>query len=169
MSLPLPLIAGAAVLLVLSKKKKRKKVTGTGEPDDAPGSGWPEPEPGIGSPGSSGYITMRPGGAPPPIVGWNDTVESRALSVMTAEWEASDRVLSGGKFFILMRNTAMAIWPHVRWPTTINDEMKMVEVTPGNRIPRWVYDLGNEGPKALQVWLNLRTLSWNITGYKPPV
>ncbi len=164
-SLALPMLFGAAVL-VLSKKKKRKKVTG--EPDDAPGSGWPEPDPGTGSPGS-GYITSRPGGAPPPIVGWNDSIEGRARSVMTAGWEASDKVLSGGKFFILMRNTAMAIWPHVRWPTTINDEMKMVEVTPGNRIPRWVYDLGNEGPKALRIWLNLRTLAWNITGYKPPV
>lgn len=88
---------------------------------------------------------------------------------MTAAWESSDRVPSGGKFFILMRNTAMKMWPHVKWPITQRDEMKMVEIAPGNRIPRWIYDLGNEGPKAQNIWLRLRDLVWGITNYKPPV
>ena len=167
MAIPLPLLFGAAALLVLGRKKKRRKTSDRlGEPDEAPGAGWPEPD--SRAPGE-GYITHRPSTALPPIVGWNASIESRARAMMTAGWEAGNKVLSGGKLFILMRNTAMAMWPHVAWPITINDEMRMVEVAPGNRIPRWVYNLGNEGPKALNIWLRLRDLAWNITGYKPPV
>ena len=162
--LALPILFGAAILVLGKKKKKRKRVTG--EPDETPGGGWTEPD--SRAPGE-GYITYRPSGDTLPIVGWNTSLAQKARTTMTAGWEAGNKVLSGGKFFILMRNTAMAIWPHVAWPTTINDEMKMVEVAPGNRIPRWVYNLGNEGPKVLNIWLRLRDLAWNITGYKPPV
>jgi hypothetical protein len=116
-----------------------------------------------------GFLTGRPSTAPLPFIGWSDAVEQMARRVMSAQWEASDKVLSGGKFFVLMRNTAMEMWPHVKWPITINDELKMVEIAPGNQIPRWLYNLGNEGTKAQNIWLRLRNLAWNITGYKPPV
>lgn len=180
MALALPLILGAAALLVLGKKKRRKSKSTGGEPGEAPGAGWDgeegthpapipiPPRPGPGQMGG-GMLTAGPSSGPPPIIGWNATVASRARQTMEAQWHASNKVLSGGKFFVLQRNTAMELWPHVKWPITINDALRVTEPTPGHQVPTWIFKLGSEGSKAERIWFNLRELAWNITGYKPPV
>ncbi len=163
----LPILALAAAAVVLSKKKKKKKADDSGvEPGDAPGSGAGA-SPAGGMRPMSGALAARQATARSLV--WNDALARTARNVMAAKWRASGKTLSGLKISRLMLQTAQAMWPQIQWPQSISHEAKMIEIAPGNRIPQWVYVLGDDGANAQQIWINLRTLAWDTTGYKPPV
>lgn len=141
--IPFPLILGAATLLFMGKKKRSKTSGSSGS--------------------ASKPARLLKDGV---ISGWNDV---QAREVMGRHWKDMGKVLNGGgTFFVLMRDTAMELWPSVKWPLTIDDEMRMVNVAPGSQVPAWVYNLGSQGDAAVSIWIKLRTLAWDITDYKPP-
>lgn len=140
--IPLPLLLGAAGLFFVAGKKKKRS--------------------------NNVRVSVIPARTQDgqPIPGWDDIA---AREKMEDRWEEMGKVAnSGGAHFVLMRDTAMELWPSIKWPLTINDELRMVNVSPGSQIPTWVYNLGPQGDAVLKIWIKLRTLAWDITDYKPP-
>ena len=167
MALPiLPILAGVALFAVVGGKKRRRRPAG--EPEDAPGEDFPHRPP-KRRPGS-GYITALPSKEQPSVIlEWNDRIARRAREIMEYHWARSSKNLSGAMFFMLMRDTAMEIWPNIRWPRTISDEMRQISIPPGVNVPVWIYNVENRGKVAEKIWINLRTIAWDITGFKMPV
>jgi len=160
-------------LLILGKKKKRKSSSSGGsEPDQAPGEGAPSgmpplPSGGVGDP-TGGWIKSSSSKAKvsPPL--WNDYMAQRARDYMEARWAGGDRVIHGaGTWFILQRDAAMMLWPRWDWPKTITDEKRTVPVPPGIYVPTFVYNAGDYGPEIEEIWINLRSIAWDIIGYVP--
>ena len=166
MGLPiLPILAGVAFLAIAGKKKTRRAAkTAPSEPDYQPGGGRPS----NGDSGSTHDIHTIPAHSVRPLV-WNDTIAVRADQIMGEIWENSSKNLSGAMHFMLMRDTAMQLWPNVRWPRTSSEAMKQISLPPGRLVPVWIYNLGDAGEAAERIWLNLRALAWDITGFKMPV
>jgi len=166
MALPiLPILAGVAVLALSRGKKRRKKTSTNGtEPDTAPGGGYAPPENG----GENGRLTIHGHTISRPLA-WNATIAAQAREVMEEIWAKSSKNLSGAMHFMLMRDTAMALWPQIRWPKTTSEALRQISLPPGRLVPVWIYNLGDRGEAAERIWINLRGMAWEITGFKMPV
>lgn len=141
----LPLLFGAAVLAV-GKKKSSKKSGASGRPQ-------------LDTLEAHAIKTLQ----------WNEEVAREAQAQIAVRWEESNKMMGVGSFFVIMRDTAMEIWPNVKWPLTVNDEMRTVSLPPGRYVPAWIHNLGEAGPVAERIWWNLREIVWDIAGYTPPV
>lgn len=174
---PLHLLLGAGALFLGYQALKKPKRSSSDSDDGFVGP--PPPDNGNGN----GNGTGPEPGPPLPhhkILAWNDMiaqeVQAKAEEIYAA-LPADQQAASPARFFVLARDTVMAVWPNeTKWPKTTND---LVLVPPpegvpvpegygGNDWPRWVVQAGAKGAIMSKIFDETFKISQDIYGYVPP-